>query len=117
MVTLEDILEEIVGDIRDEHDIEESLVRETGPGRYLANAGMSIYDLQDYLGVSMASIDGAEYDSLGGMLIELAGKVPTAGESLRAGEFEFIVRDADERQVRRVEIIRCVESTPVAEHA
>ena len=105
IVTLEDILEEIVGEIRDEYDEEETGVQEIAPGRYIADAGISVYDLEDYLGVKLHD-DGGDYDSLGGMVVELAGHVPAAGESVVSGPFRLIVRDSDPRHVRRVEILR-----------
>jgi len=105
IVTLEDILEEIVGEIRDEYDEEETGVQEIAPGRYIADAGISVYDLEDYLGVKLHD-DGGDYDSLGGMVVELAGHVPAAGESVVSGAFRLIVRDSDPRHVRRVEILR-----------
>jgi len=105
IVTLEDILEEIVGEIQDEYDDEELSVQEIAPGRYIADAGISVYDLEDYLGTKLEHEEG-EYDSLGGMVVELAGHVPAAGESVVSGPFRLIVRDADQRHVRRVEILR-----------
>ncbi len=105
IVTLEDILEEIVGEIRDEYDEDETGVQEISPGRYIADAGMSVYDLEDYLGVKLHD-EAGDYDSLGGMVVELAGHVPATGESVVSGPFRLIVRDADQRHVRRVEILR-----------
>jgi CBS domain containing-hemolysin-like protein len=80
-------------------------VQEIAPGRYIADAGISVYDLEDYLGVKLHD-DGGDYDSLGGMVVELAGHVPAAGESVVSGAFRLIVRDSDPRHVRRVEILR-----------
>src|SRR5439155_17181371 len=74
MVTLEDIIEEIVGDIRDEHDPEEAPVKQIAPGRYIAKADVSVHDLAEITGLRLP--DGASgYESLGGMLIDLAGRV------------------------------------------
>jgi CBS domain containing-hemolysin-like protein len=106
IVTLEDILEEIVGDIRDEHDTDDEVpVQEVEPGRYLVDAGISIYDLEERLGVKLQSEEG-DYDSLGGMMVDLAGHVPAVGESVSSGDLLLTVRDADQRRVRRVEIKR-----------
>ncbi|MFW6067824.1 MAG: hemolysin family protein [Myxococcota bacterium] len=103
LLTLEDIVEEIVGEIQDEHDDEELRVEELAPGRYLVDAGISIYDLQDVLHAELPKEQG-EYDSLGGMVVELAGRVPREGESVRVGEYELIVREGDDRHVTRIEI-------------
>src|SRR5690606_10213161 len=105
IVTLEDILEEIVGEIRDEHDSEEPMVHEVESGVWLADARISIYDLGEILGVDFEDDDG-DYESLGGMLVELADRVPQVGESVYAHGFELVVREADERHVTRVEIRR-----------
>lgn len=105
IVTLEDILEEIVGEIRDEHDTEEPMVQEIEAGRWLVDASISIYDLGEILDVDFEEDEG-DYDSLGGMLVELADRVPQVDESVQAHGYEFVVREADERHVTRVEIRR-----------
>jgi CBS domain containing-hemolysin-like protein len=110
VVTLEDILEEIVGEIEDEHDEEEQRVEEVEPGLFLVDAGLSVYDLEDKLGVRIHDEDG-DYDSVGGMMIELAGHVPGVGEFVVAGKYQLTVREGDEKAIRRVEIR---ETGPVA---
>lgn len=105
IVTLEDILEEIVGEIRDEHDTEEPMVQEIAAGRWLVDASISIYDLGEVLDVDFEEDEG-DYDSLGGMLVELADRVPQVGESVHAHGYDFVVREADERHVTRVEVGR-----------
>jgi len=103
MVTLEDILEEIVGDIRDEHDTDDSRVFEIEPGRYMADAGVSVSEVEELLGTSLPE---QRSDSIGGMIMELAGKVLRAGESVEVGTLELIVREGDPRRITRVEIRR-----------
>jgi putative hemolysin len=113
MVTLEDIIEEIVGEIRDEHDTDETPVRQIGPDRFLANADVSLYDLAEITGLSLPD-HTRPYESLGGMLIDLAGRVPKSGDSIEVGGHEMIVRAADERRVSRVEVVRRKELPPAA---
>ncbi len=105
IVTLEDIVEEIVGEIQDEHDEEPPMVFERSPGHYFVDAGISIYDLEEHLGESICE-DKSEFDSLGGLLVHLAGRVPAIGETLMTGAYRVVVLDADERHVRRVEMLK-----------
>ena len=111
IVTLEDIVEEIVGEIQDEHDEEPPLVFERAPGHYLVDAGISVYDLEEHLGESICQ-DKSDFDSLGGMLVQLAGEVPAIGEALVAGPYRIVILDADERHVRRVEMRRLHTEEP-----
>jgi CBS domain containing-hemolysin-like protein len=112
LVTLEDIVEEIVGEIQDEHDEEEPMIRALEDGRFEANAGISVYDLAEFLGEPLHH-DSGDFDSLGGLVVQLAGRVPTPGECVRAGRFELCVREADDRRVTKVEIVPLGEA---AEH-
>ncbi|MCA9580974.1 MAG: HlyC/CorC family transporter [Myxococcales bacterium] len=105
VVTLEDILEEIVGEIEDEYDEDEPPVRKIAPAKYLADAGISIHDLEEFLGQPLERREG-DYESVGGFLTDLAGRVLGIGESIESGGFRFVVRDADDRSVSRVEINR-----------
>jgi putative hemolysin len=104
IVTLEDIIEEIVGDIRDEHDTDEPPIVDLGNGRLMVDAGVPIGDLSRYLGVELPE-DG-DYNSLGGFIVERLGQVPTVGETISDYGLDFVVRDSDERRVAKVEIIR-----------
>ncbi|MCA9604409.1 MAG: hypothetical protein KC619_02370, partial [Myxococcales bacterium] len=95
--------EEIVGDIRDEHDAVESPIREIGENHLWVDASVSVYDVGHVLDADFETEDG-DYDSVGGMIVERAGRVPVVGESITFRGFEFIVRAADERHVTEVEI-------------
>lgn len=105
IVTLEDIVEEIVGEIQDEHDEEPPMVFERSPGHYFVDAGISVYDLEEHLGESICE-DKSEFDSLGGLLVHLAGRVPSIGETSVTGSYRVVILDADERHVRRVEMLK-----------
>ncbi|HQK17657.1 MAG TPA: hemolysin family protein [Polyangiaceae bacterium] len=104
IVTLEDIIEEIIGDIRDEHDVEEDPIVELGNGGMLVDAAMAIDDLSEMLGTEFA--DEGDFVSLGGWIIHRAGRVPEPGAELEAWGMRFIVREADERKISKVEIHR-----------
>lgn len=105
LITLEDILEEIVGDIQDEHDREEPEVRATGAGRFEAEGSVSLHHLEEVVGVTLKPDDSSS-DSLGGLLVETAGRVPAPGERIELGGLAFTVLDSDARKVERVEITR-----------
>ena len=81
MITLEDLLEEIVGEIRDEYDTdEEEQIRELGDGRFLVEGNMKLDDINDALGTQFESDD---YDSIGGLMIENLDRLPRGGETTR----------------------------------
>lgn len=104
VVTLEDVLEEIVGDIRDEHDAEDAPIVDLGGGRLLVDASVPIADLGRYLGTELPE-DG-DYNSLGGFLVERLGCVPLPGAQHAEAGIEFVVREADDRRVAKVEVTR-----------
>jgi magnesium and cobalt transporter len=107
LVTIEDLLEQIVGDISDEHDEDESaLWSSEGPGVFLAEGRMDLEDFETVIGVQLADADLAEeVDTLGGLVFRLAGRVPVRGEvvSHPAGH-EFEVIEADARKVLQLRV-------------
>ena len=81
MITLEDLLEEIVGEIRDEYDSdEEEQIRDLGDGRFLVEGNMKLDDINDALGTAFESDD---YDSIGGLMIENLDRLPRGGETTK----------------------------------
>jgi CBS domain containing-hemolysin-like protein len=106
IVTLEDVLEELVGEIEDEHDdrAPEAEFVEVGQGRYLASAAMPIEGLGQRLDVEFP--EEGDYTSLGGFLAARAGKVPEVGTVVVWEGLRFIVREGDNRKATRVEIVR-----------
>lgn len=106
VVTLEDVVEEIVGDIQDELDVEEGRVKLLADGRIVADAAITLRDLEDHLELEFP--EEADYDSLGGFVTHLAGKVPPTGSVVLWGGMRFTVKAGDERRVARVEISKIV---------
>ncbi len=102
LVTLEDIIEEIVGDIRDEHDLE-APIQAMGDGRVVADASVPLADLAHALGKPLPN-DG-EFESLGGLIVSRAGRVPPVGATVQVDGLKLIVREADETRVVKVEIV------------
>ncbi|MBP7462284.1 MAG: HlyC/CorC family transporter, partial [Candidatus Delongbacteria bacterium] len=102
IITLEDILEELVGDILDEYDSENMVVLK-GPGnRLVVDAGMSVDDLSEKLGIPFP--DNNDYHSVGGFLISQSGNVPQKGYKFRYRSLQFRVIDADKRHIKKIEI-------------
>jgi CBS domain containing-hemolysin-like protein len=108
LVSLEDLVEEIIGDIADEHDTdaEEGMIRQQSENIYVASALISILTLDDMFKVDLLPDDQEdEADTLGGLVFEMAGRVPTRGEIIRhPSGLEFEILDSDPRRVKRVRI-------------
>ncbi len=104
ILTLENLLEQIVGDIRDEHDVEEPPIADLGDGKLLVDASVSIADLSRYLGAELPT-DG-DYHTLAGFVVAELGTVPEVGVRISAFDLDFEVKEADERRVLKVEITR-----------
>ncbi len=104
LVTIEDLLEEIVGEIRDEYDDDESeaVVQEDG-GRFVFLATVGVGELAERLGVSVER-DG--FETVGGYLLSRLGRVPAAGETFEVDDLEVEVLDAERRRVRKVRMSR-----------
>ncbi len=107
LVTIEDLLEQIVGEIVDEHDEEEvDLWVEEAPGVYLAQARAALKDLEEVAGVDLLPDDlDEDIDTLGGIVVMLAGRVPVQGEVIcdaQGNEFEVI--EADPRKIKRLRV-------------
>lgn len=80
MITMEDLIEELVGEIRDEYDAdEEELIQETEEGQYLVEGGMKLDDLNDALGIAL---DSEDYDSIGGLILEKLNRLPEDQETI-----------------------------------
>jgi magnesium and cobalt exporter, CNNM family len=101
LVTLEDVIEQIVGDIEDEYD-EEAQIEDLGDGRFVADATIPLADLAARLGKELPS-DG-EFESLGGLITHRAGRVPAVGSIIKINDMKLTVREADETRVVKVEI-------------
>ena len=102
LITMEDMLEEIVGEIRDEYDEdEEDVVRKVGPGEYEIEAAMKLDDLNDRLGLLLQSED---YDSLGGFVIGLLGHIPGEGEEVTWEGLRFVVEKVDRNRIDTIRL-------------
>ncbi len=102
LITIEDVLEEIVGEIEDETDIEEEqLIRKGDNNEYVVEALTPIEDFNAYFGTLFSD---EEFDTIGGLVINAFGQLPSASQSIRLDQFEFTVIDADERRLNSLAV-------------
>jgi gliding motility-associated protein GldE len=106
IVTMEDILEEIIGDIRDEFDEEENAVRKIDDSNYIADAKIMLYDLCRTLRLPIDTFDSVkgESDSLAGLVLEIAGAFPALNETVSSGDFHFTVLETEKNRIKTVKI-------------
>ncbi|WP_223292766.1 hemolysin family protein [Breznakiella homolactica] len=109
IVCMEDIIEEIVGDIQDEFDNEQEDVLEVGSGVYLCDARVNLEDLADELEIILPV---EEFDTLGGFVFDLFGKIPVKYEKAVFGGHDFIIQDMEGHKINTVKIVLSREQTP-----
>jgi len=106
LITLEDILEEIVGEIRDESDEEDSLIQKIGENGFLCSGKVSLHDLINILELEEEFFDlskgGAE--TLAGLILEMKGEIPEPGVEIRLNHLMFKIKSSDDRRIKEVEI-------------
>ena len=103
IITIEDILEEIVGEIEDEHDTEESLISVVDEDSVVVDARLEIEKLEKHFDVELPEGD---FESVGGFIIHLLGKIPEKGEQITFGNLEMAIRSADERKIYKIKVTR-----------
>lgn len=103
IVCMEDIIEEIVGDIQDEFDNEAEDVLEIGPNTYLCDARVDIEDLNKATGLSLSDED---FDTLGGFVFDRFGKIPVRYEKVEIPGAEFIIQEMDGHKIKTIKIVK-----------
>jgi len=111
LLTIEDVLEEIVGDIEDEHDDEEAVfIRpdgdRNGKPSFAVRALTRVEDFNDYF---ECELEDEEYDTIGGLVMHALGRLPRRGEKVSLGGFEFAVVKADKRRIDALQVQRASE--------
>lgn len=102
LVTIEDVLEQIVGDIEDEYDIdEEDDIKIHTDGTYTVKATTDIEDFNDYFNTDFSN---EEYDTIGGLLLQGFGHLPKRGETIKIGDYRFKVLHSDNRRIHLLEV-------------
>ena len=107
LITIEDLLEEIVGDIQDEYDIEVPWLQPQEDGTLLADARANVEELEEYYDIK---IPREKFDTIGGYFFHLLGNVPKAGEKVSDNGLVMMVEDSDERKIGMVRIWRDAET-------
>ena len=102
IVALEDIIEEIVGDIQDEYDNEQEDILEIGDGVYLCDARLDLEELNEQIG---SALPEDEFDTLGGFVFDLFGKIPTKFEKASFGGMDFIIQEMEGHKIKTVKIV------------
>lgn len=103
LVTIEDMVEEIIGEIKDEHDdkIEDLYIISSHDGSFQIDARAKVEDVEEVLGVSLSEEDG-EYETFGGFILSYLGYIPKVGENIKYAELiEISIKEADERKIKK----------------
>ncbi|MCC7524007.1 MAG: gliding motility-associated protein GldE [Chitinophagaceae bacterium] len=106
IVTMEDIMEEIIGDIRDEFDDEESVNKKIDDHTYIFEGRIMITDACKAMGLKADTFDQVRGDSesIAGLVLELAGEIPVEGQVIPIGDFEFTVTEIDKNRIKKVKV-------------
>lgn len=102
LVTLEDLLEEVVGEIMDETDITEELIKRIGKNQILVHGRTEVRRINEFLKVNL----GDDANTVSGLIQEELGRIPAVGEEVRVGQCRLIVHEADPKSIKSVQIIR-----------
>ena len=104
LVTIEDLVEEIVGEIKDEHDFEEiGEIKKISKKTYDVSARLPVEDLEKKIGGYFTDEEKEDIDTVGGLVFNLLGKIPSRGEVINhKSGLEFTIRDADTRKIKRI---------------
>jgi CBS domain containing-hemolysin-like protein len=103
LITIEDLLEQIVGDIQDEYDREEALFLVNSDGSITADGRMPVEELEEHFEIE---IERDKFDSIGGLIFHLTGKIPAAGDIIEGAGLSLAILEADERRIKKVCITR-----------
>jgi CBS domain containing-hemolysin-like protein len=109
LVTLEDLLEEVVGEIMDETDISEELIKRIGKNQILVHGRTDVRRVNEFLKVEL----GEEPNTISGLIQEHLGRIPAVGEEIRMGQCRLVVHEADQKSIKSVQIFK-EEKAPAA---
>lgn len=113
IVTLEDIIEEVIGDIKDEFDDEESGNKKIDDNTFILEGGTMINDVASIMNLPSDTFDAikGESDSLAGLILEVAGEIPKVNDSVKEGNFEFNILEVERNRIKKVKVTVSREET------
>jgi CBS domain containing-hemolysin-like protein len=103
LITIEDLLEEIVGDIQDEYDLEEEWLQPQKDGSVLVDCRLNIEDFEEYF---QTEVEREKFDTVGGYVFNLIGRVPREGEEIRDRGLRLVVTECDNQKLRKIQVNR-----------
>lgn len=101
IITLEDIIEEVVGEIEDEYDEESNMIEVVDENEYIVDGSTKLHDISELIGVNIESED---LDSVGGLIIEELGRIPEKDEEVLINDIRFVVEELDKNRIKKVRI-------------
>lgn len=120
LITLEDVLEEIIGEVQDEFDEEEEElnIEKLDDNKYIANAMMRMDELAEFFGLSADILEEDDVETIGGLVVKLLGRIAEIGDTVFFKGLTFTVKEVDGARITQLEIIKeTVEETPESEEA
>jgi CBS domain containing-hemolysin-like protein len=106
LVTIEDLLEQIVGDIQDEYDLEEEWLVRQADGSFIADGRLSVEELEEHFGIE---VEREKFDTVSGLIYHLTGRIPRTGEEIDGGPIKLVILEADERKIKKVRVVSVAE--------
>ena len=111
LVTIEDLVEEIVGEIEDEYDEEKNPVEVIQENEYLVEGSLRLHDISDLIGINL---DSEEFDSVGGLMIGDLGRMPEEQEEITVNNIKFIAEEIEKNRIKKVRMIINIDENQVA---
>lgn len=105
MVTIEDLIEEVVGDIQDEHDVEDEIMKQISNDSYVVSGNVEIEELIERFGEIDIPLEPGEYDTLAGYIINFLGRIPKVNEEVMIGDKKFIISKATLSRIETVKLV------------
>ncbi|CDE88108.1 cBS domain pair family protein [Clostridium sp. CAG:729] len=116
LITLEDVLEEIFGEVQDEFDEEEECdIKEVAPNTYLANSMMRLDEFAEFFQIDEKEIDDEDIDTIGGLVVKLLGRLAEVDDTVTFNNLTFVVKEVDGARITKLEIIKTMPEPSVEE--